>query len=194
VQFSLFGAEAAEPLISDLDGLVLCGGEWVRSEHGTAASLSVLVGDRWRSQALVDEFERRGLGCEVRTAPGALISIRTGFSGALIGQAERWRTGSVGRVPLERGLTASGLRLWTIAAGRRDEHGFLLGVDDDSGELHRMAGAQLARLGIASVAVGLRGGPGWRVTSMKRLRRLAELVGQGPDGAGWDWPTTDVPA
>ncbi|MCW2524569.1 MAG: hypothetical protein JWO63_2904, partial [Frankiales bacterium] len=53
------------------------------------------------------------------------------------------------------------------------------------------AGAQLARLSVAAVGVGVgvRPGPGWRVTSVKRLRRLAELVGEGPPGCGSDWPT-----
>ena len=31
MQFSLFGAAAIEPSRADLDGLVLAGGQWVRS-------------------------------------------------------------------------------------------------------------------------------------------------------------------
>ena len=43
--------------------------------------------------------------------------------------------------------------------------------------VHLAGGAQLARLGLAAVSIGVRGGPGWRVTSVKRIRRLAELLG-----------------
>jgi hypothetical protein len=85
-------------------------------------------------------------------------------------------------------LSASGLRLWAIATGRSDESGYLLGVADPDGELHRAAGSQLAKLGVAAVDVGVRGGPGWRITSAKRLRRFAELIGEAPEGAGTDWP------
>ncbi|MBE7190261.1 MAG: hypothetical protein INR67_18375, partial [Jatrophihabitans endophyticus] len=56
----------------------------------------------------------------------------------------------------------------------------------------QVAGAALARLGVAAVSLARsrsgRGGPGWRVTSGRRLRRLVELVGPPPPGAGDDWP------
>jgi hypothetical protein len=54
--------------------------------------------------------------------------------------------------------------------------------------LHQAAGAQLARLGLAAVALSQRPGPGWRITSARRLRRFAELVGAAPPDAGSDWP------
>jgi hypothetical protein len=189
VQFSLFGAEAADPLIEDLDGLLLAGGDWVRTEGHSAARLSVLVADQWRAAALQDEFFDRQLASDTVDAPGGLIAVRTEISELLVPQAARWTRGASLRLPSDVALSASGLRLWAIATGRTDEAGYLLGVAEPDGEVHRAAGSQLAKLGVAAVDVGMRGGPGWRVTSAKRLRRLAELVGAAPDNAGPDWPT-----
>jgi hypothetical protein len=193
VQFSLFGAEAADPSIDDLDGLLLAGGDWVRAERDTAARLSVLVADRWRASALQSELAERGLASDTVEAPGVLIAVRTEFNADLATQAGRWTRGASLRLPVDLSLSASGLRLWAIAAGRADDAGYLLGLADSHGEMHRAAGSQLARLGVAAIDVGVRGGPGWRVTSAKRLRRLAELVGSSPAGAGPDWPTAARP-
>jgi hypothetical protein len=193
VQFSLFGAEAAEPELADLDGLLLAGGDFVRSVidgRPVAARLSVLVADQWRADALCTEFAIRGLDADTAPAPGALIAVRSEMTGVLLPDAARWTRGASLRIPSPLTLSVSGLRLWAIATGRADEGGFLLGVDDPSGDLHRAGGAQLAKLGVTAVAVGARGGPGWRVTSAKRLRRLAELLGEPPDGAGRDWPAS----
>ena len=41
MQFSLFGAAAAQPTLDDLDGVLLAGGHWVRS--GDGARLSIVV-------------------------------------------------------------------------------------------------------------------------------------------------------
>jgi hypothetical protein len=188
VQFSLFGAEAADPVIDDLDGLLLAGGDWVRTERASAARLSVLVADSWRVDALIAELSARSLASDTADAPGGLTAVRTEITGGLIAHAARWTRGASLRLPADLALSASGLRLWAIATGRSDEHGYLLGVGEPDGELHRAAGSQLAKLGVAAVAVGVRGGPGWRVTSAKRLRRLAELVGEGPAGSDQNWP------
>lgn len=188
MQFSLFGAEAAEPQLVDLDGLLLAGGDWVRSERDSVARLSVLVTDGWRADALRAELAARALDSDTAPAPGGLIAVRTELTDRLAGQAGRWTRGASLRLPADLALSPSGLRLWAIAGGRRDEAGYLLPVAEPDGQLQRTAGAQLARLGVAAVAVGVRGGPGWRVTSVKRLRRLGELVGSPPDGSGHDWP------
>ena len=50
--------------------------------------------------------------------------------------------------------------------------------------MHRAGGAQLAAVGLAAVSIGDRGGPGWRITGIKRVRRLAELLGEPPIDAG----------
>jgi hypothetical protein len=206
-QFSLFGAEAAAPTLDDLDGLLLAGAQWVRS--GDGARLSVLVADRWRARALDAAFRERGVaadgavdGTANGTANGTADGIkevgsrfaaRTGFTPGLLPAASRWTRGARLGVPSGFQLGAGGLRLWTIAAGRRDDAGYLLGTpaaDPVSADtaLHQAAGAQLAHLGVAAVALTQRPGPGWRITSARRLRRFAELVGAAPPGAEADWP------
>lgn len=186
-QFSLFGAAAAEPSIEDVAGVLLAGGQWVRI--GGTARLSILVRDRWRADALAAEFAQRGLH-----APDAVVaadeswSVRTGFTAGLGEQAARWLRGAREAPPAELSLTPSGLRLWAIGTGRQDGPGYLLGTARAETAVHLAAGAQLARLGLAAVAIGGRGASGWRITSARRLRRLAELVGAAPDAAGPDWP------
>lgn len=188
MQFSLFGAEAADPQLTDLDGLLLAGGDWLRGEGMAAARLSVLVADAWRAEALIDEFEARGLTADTAEAPGNLIAVRSGVDPVLASAAARWTRGASLRVPSDLLLSASALRLWAVASGRRDDAGYLLRMAEPDDELHRAGGSQLSRLGVAAVDIGVRGGPGWRVTSARRLRRLAELVGHAPHGAGADWP------
>jgi len=191
VQFSLFGAEAADPLVEDLDGVLLAGGDWVRTDGDAAARLSVLVAERWRAEALRSEFADRDLTSDTVEAPGELIAVRTEITARLGPQARRWTRGAVLRPPADLALSASGLRLWAIAGGRTEEGGYLLRMFDPDYPLHRAAGAQLARLGVTAVEVGGRVGTGWRVTSVKRLRRLAELIGAPPPGCGRDWPRAD---
>lgn len=188
MQFSLFGAEAADPTLEDLDGLLLAGGAWVRGDAGTAR-LSVLVAQRWRADALCAEFTARSLASDTAPAPGELIAVRTEFTDVLTPHAARWTVGASLRAPVQLNLTASGLRLWALAAGKVDDAGYLLLMDTADAALHRRAGGELARLGVAAVDVGVRIGPGWRVTSAKRLRRLAELVGEPPPGSSGDWPS-----
>jgi hypothetical protein len=189
-QFSLFGAEAAAPSLDDLDGLLLAGGHWARSPHG--ARLSIVVPDRWRADALATAFAERDVAAQdaiVSAANG--LGVRTAFADLLAPYAARWIRGANLGPPVDFRLTAGGLRLWALAAGRRDDVGYLLATPAPDDVLHRSAGAQLARLGVAAVSLTQRGGPGWRVTSHKRLRRLAELLGPPPAGAAADWCDAD---
>lgn len=190
-QFSLFGAEAAAPALEDLDGLLLAGGQWVRS--GAGARLSIVVADRWRADALAAAFAERDLvhddaGNDTVRANDAKWAVRTAFRTELVAQAARWTRGARQGVPPGFQLGAGGLRLWAIAAGRRDGAGYLLATVEPDDPMHRVAGAQLARLGVTAIALSQRPGPGWRITSTRRLRRFAELIGVRPDGAGDDWP------
>jgi len=187
MQFSLFGAAAAPPTLDDLDGVLLGGGHWVRS--GDGARLSVVVADQWRAAALAEAFADRGVGAADAIGPAETgRTVRTAFSPALVPYSARWVHGAVQLPPTGFQLTAGGLRLWAIAVGRPDDVGYLLATAEVDDETHRAAGAQLARLGIAAVSIGLRGGPGWRVTSVKRLRRLIELLGEPPPGGDAMWP------
>jgi hypothetical protein len=189
MQFSLFGAAVAEPTLGDLDGVLLAGGHWVRS--GGSARLSVVVAGRWRADALTAAFQERGVGepaQPVVPAEGGL-GVRTAFEAALLPHAVRWTRGANEGLPAGLLLSPGGLRLWCIAGGRADDAGYLLGTDEPDDATHRAAGAQLSRLGLAAVSLTRRaGGPGWRITSARRRRRLAELVGDAPDGAAGDWP------
>ena len=146
-----------------------------------------------RADALAEEFALRGVAAE--PAEDAIVpaeggfGVRTAFARGLEPHAARWTRGANEGPPPDFELTPSGLRLWVLATGRRDEAGFLLATPEPDDAVHRAGGAQLARLGVAAVSIAQRGGPGWRVTSLKRTRRLAELVGAAPQGAGDDWPT-----
>lgn len=188
MQFSLFGAAVAEPTLDDLDGVLLAGGHWLRIAGG--ARLSAVVADRWRADALHEAFTDRDVAepdDPVVRAEGG-FAARTAVTGRLTAASVRWTRGANEAPPVGLVLRPGGLRLWTIAAGRADDAGFLLGTAQPDDTLHLAAGAQLSRLGLAAVSLTQRaGGPGWRITSAKRLRRLGELLGEPPPGA--DWPS-----
>src|SRR5947208_1949952 len=80
------------------------------------------------------------------------------------------------------------------AASPGDDVGYWLATSEPADQIHRVAGAQLARLGVAAVSLAQRGGPGWRVTSARRLRRLVELLGTPPPGGEPDWPEPASPS
>lgn len=186
-QFSLFGAAAANPALDDLDGVLLAGGRWVRS--GSTARLSVVVAERWRADALVEAFAALGVaGADAVVEAEGGLGVRTGFVAELAASAVRWTHGANEGPPADFVLSPGGLRLWAVAAGRGDDLGYLLATAAPDDPVHMVGGAQLSRLGVAAVSIGPRGGPGWRVTSAKRLRRLVELLGDAPAGAAGDWP------
>lgn len=188
-QFSLFGAAVAQPSLEDLDGVLLAGGHWVRSADG--ARLSVVVAERWRADALATEFTLRGVGTLDAIVPAeGGFGVRTAFTAALVHGAQRWTRGANQGPPREFVLSAGGLRLWAMTAGRPDDAGYLLGTAEPDDTVHIVGGAQLSRLGVAAVSISHRGGPGWRITSAKRIRRLVELLGPAPEAAADDWPAT----
>jgi len=186
-QFSLFGAAAVEPTVADLGGLLLAGGHWVRG--GAGARLSIVVSARWRAEALAAEFaQRRVADPDNAVAPAEDgWTARTGFSPELLPAAGRWSRGANEAPPPDFALTPGGLRLWVLATGRPTESGYLLGTARPDDSRHLTAGAQLSRYGLAAVSVA-RGGPGWRITSARRVRRLCELLGAPPPGGEQDWP------
>lgn len=218
MQFSLFGAEAAVPVLADLDGVLLGGGHWLAA--GERARLSVVVADPWRVDALRDAFMSLGVADLEPLAPGVgplapdvgplaphvgpraphvgprvpgdVLVARTAMTERLRAIELRWRRGANEAPPAGLMLGAAGLRLWAVTAGCADEAGYVLRTPPGGGQIHRVAGALLARTGIAAVELGTRGGPGWRVTSARRLRRLAELVGSPPPGAEADWPRVEA--
>jgi hypothetical protein len=186
-QFSLFGAAVAEPTLDDLGGILLGGGHWVRSAAG--ARLSVVVADRWRADALAFAYQARGVDCADAVVPAeGGYAARTAFSPNLVAMAAQWTRGANEGPPAQFTLTPGGLRLWAITSGQPDDVGYLLATSEPDDATHLVGGAQLSRLGLAAVSISARGRPGWRVTSLKRIRRLVELLGEPPAGAQPSWP------
>jgi hypothetical protein len=76
------------------------------------------------------------------------------------------------------------LRCWTLAGGRPDESGFVLGLDRHAPDTYEPLGSACARAGLAGTLIGIRsGGPGLRVVGHRRSTRLVELLGTPPPEA-----------
>lgn len=93
-------------------------------------------------------------------------------------------------VPAGLALDGAAIRLWALAAGRWSEGGYLLALDPHAPDTFEPLGGALARCGLAATMLGVRGGgPGLRVSGLRRLNRLAELVGAPPvEPAQGQWP------
>lgn len=190
-QMSLFEADGAEPAVEDLDGLLFGPGHVV-NRSGTAR-VSVLTADAWRAEALVTAFGARGLGGEYNVSRdvdhGLQFVARTDFTSELAPLARRWSPAAVRKSsPIK--LTAAALRMWVIAAGRPTDSGYLLPLAGSEEVRWSVSGSALASLGVASALIGVRRGePAYRISSHKRLARLAVLVGAPPANAPVsDWP------
>lgn len=199
-QLSFFSAEACVPEITDLAG-VLCAGGQIASFAATAARLSIVVDESWRAEVLAGEFGLRGVDAEVARSDGGHALIRTAFRADLIPLATAWTGGAVKAVPADLRLYGPALRLWVLAGGRRADSGggFLLGLDPRAPDTHGPLSHAVGHLGLlpparAGALVGARaGGPAVRISGTKRLRRLAELVGEPPVGAETTWPNSRLP-
>jgi hypothetical protein len=183
-QLSFFSAEARQPRISDLAG-ILCGpGQAVGFGRGTAARLSVVVDAEWRARSLVAACAERGVAAELGRSDEGRPLVRTAFRADLTGLAAQWLRGAVKAVPPELVPDGSTLRIWALTAGSAEPTGYRLGLDPHAPGTHAPLTAALARCGLPAKPVGPRaGGPALRVTGRRRLARLAELVGPMPDGA-----------
>lgn len=189
-QLSFFSAEARQPRVADLAGL-LCGpGQAVGFGRGTAARLSVVVADIWRAKSLVTACAERGVEAELARSEEGHPLVRTAFRADLTELARLWLHGAVKSVPSGFAPDGPALRIWVLVAGRPDAGGYFLGLDPHAPETHPPLGEALERAGLPAKLVGPRGGgPALRVTGRRRIERLAELVGPTPEGAtGWAWP------
>lgn len=193
VQLSFFAADAEPASLADLEGLLAGPAQVVRA--GETARVSVVLptpsdAPGWRAQALLQEFAERDLGGELTATVDDLAAVRTDFRPELLPLTAAWARGAMKAPPAGFVLDGSRLRLWAIAAGRCDDYGYLftLGESDEAG--WSATGAALAAAGVPATLVGPRaGGPAYRVTGQRRLRRLRELVGEPPEGATErDWP------
>jgi hypothetical protein len=187
-QLSFFTAGTQPPAVADMEGALLGMAQLVRL--GGTARLSVLVDERWRAGALLAAYEARGLRGDTASALEGLIAVRTAFTRGLLPIAEQWVRGAVKAVPPRWSLDGSRLRMWVIAAGRLDEHGFLLRLGQSDTAVWEPAGAALAAIGLPATFVGARpAGPAYRLVGRRRLARLREYVGEPPPGVPPDgWP------
>lgn len=102
-QLALFGDEAADLEIADLEGLLVAGAALV--QRGAEARLSIVVSEQWRAITIVEAFDLRGLpGEEVQTFD-AQFAVRTPFHRSLMPLASRWSRGSSKLPPPDWRLT-----------------------------------------------------------------------------------------
>lgn len=186
-QLSFYSAAARAARPDDVEGL-LCGpGQIVR--QGPLARVSVVV-DAHRAESLATELRATGLAADIAPAPGGRPSVRTAFDPVLVAVADAWSGAGGKRAPA--GLTLDGprLRLWALAAGGQQPGGYLLALGQHDDAVWPAVGAALAAAGLAALFVGPRAdGPGYRITGVRRMERLRELVGDRPDGVSSDgWP------
>ncbi|MFG1776666.1 hypothetical protein ACGFIR_03250 [Micromonospora sp. NPDC049051] len=188
-QLTFFGAEAADPSLADLAGLLAGPGEVVRM--GGTARLSVVVDAAWRVHVLVAELALRGVAATWEATADGRHAVRTSYARTLKPLAVAWLRGSGKRPPDGFHLNGRRLRLWLAAAGAPEASGFLLrlGVADE--ECWAPVGGALDAVGVAGALLGPgEGGPAYRITGRRPLTRLAELVGDPPPAApAADWPT-----
>ncbi|WP_433536668.1 hypothetical protein ACQPZK_02115 [Micromonospora sp. CA-249363] len=188
-QLVFFGADAADPSVADLAGLLAGPGEVVRM--GGTARLAVRVDAAWRVHVLVAELALRGLAASWEPTEDQRHAVRTSYTRLLKPLAVAWLDGPTKRPPAAFHLTGRRLRLWLAAAGTPEPPtGFLLRLGADDQRSWDAVGAALAAAGLAGTLLGPEeGGPAYRITGRRRLARLAELVGPPPPATPPDaWP------
>lgn len=194
-QLSFFSAAAREPRAVDLDGLLAGGGQVVR--RGPTARISVVLADRRRLPAIVDEMERVGVVAETGPAapengPEAVV-VRTPWLAELRPVADAWTRGALKLPPPEWQLDGPRLRWWCLAAGAAGAQMYTLALGPHDERAWPAVGAALAAAGVPGLLVGPRAdGPAYRIVGRRRLARLRELVGDPPRrGSAVDWPADD---
>lgn len=187
-QLSLFSADVAEASLADLAGL-LCGpGQIVRFGTGDTARLSIVLGDPDRAPAVVKACGEAGVEMSAVTTETGATALRTAFRRDLVALAAEWTRGAAKAVPSGMQLDGAVLRMWALAGGCPDERGgHLLALDTHAPQTHLPLVAALTRLGLPPARVGR--GAALRISGVRRVQRLVELVGPAP--AGLDatrWP------
>ncbi|MFG3703377.1 hypothetical protein ACGF7U_01360 [Micromonospora sp. NPDC047670] len=181
-QLPFFAADAADPSLADLAGLLAGPGEVVRM--GGTARLSVVVDAAWRVHVLVAELALRGVAATWEATADGRHAVRTSYARTLKPLAAAWLRGSAKRPPAGFHLNGRRLRLWLAAAGAAEPPGFLLRLGAVDEECWEPVGGALAAVGLSGALLGpAEGGPAYRITGRRRLARLAELVGDPPPAA-----------
>ena len=188
-QLSFFSAGARPAGVDDLEGL-LCGpGQVVRQNDG--ARVSVIVREEWRVAALVAGLAALQLdgGTGGAHEEGGIV-VQTAFDPRLVPLAVRWSGGGAKRAPLDLVLDGPRLRWWALAAGHQDPQGYVLRLGAQDEDVWPAVGAALVRAGLPAAQIGPRAdGPAYRVTGIRRLTRLRELLGDVPaDFPDAAWP------
>jgi hypothetical protein len=187
-QPSLFGVVATAPTAADLAGLLVAPGALRRM--GGTAQVSIEVDAAWRVHALLAELAVRELPGTWEAA-GVGYLVRTAFTTRLVPLAGAWEHGP----PAGLHLNGPALRLWVAAAGTGSPDGYLLRLGAAEDPDRPAVGAALSAAGLSAALVlpgtaGVAGAPAYRITSRRRLARLAELVGDPPPAAPAEaWPT-----
>ncbi|KQS00203.1 hypothetical protein ASG12_04465 [Williamsia sp. Leaf354] len=189
-QLSFFSAETDEPSLEDLSGLFAAHGQSSFSPAGSR--VSIVVDAQWRADALVEDIELCGVRAHPAVSDEGSPMARTETSKSLDALTRSWVKGAVKTMPADWVPSPRALRLWAIAAGRREEDRYLLGLDPHAPETHSPLATALMRAGIAPTLVGTRGhSPALRIAGRRRLSRLLENIGAPPghlDAVGF-WPT-----
>ena len=142
-------------------------------EHGPEGAL--------HKEAEADEADENDVGTPA-AEPRPRFEVLTAYSSRLNGLARGWPEAAA-----QLFLSGPRLRLWVAAAGVPVPGGYALGLDPVK---------DLAAIDAALVRVGLAGRPSddgchYVIAGKRRLRRLAELVGERPDAAPeLVWPFT----
>jgi len=105
---------------------------------------------------------------------GPSFEVRTAYSSRLNGLARAWPAAAD-----QLFLNGPRLRLWVAAAGEPHPGGYALGMDPEKD--HAIADAALVRAGLAGLVSD--DGRYYLILGRKRMRRLAELVGERPEAA-----------
>ena len=189
---SFLAADSGPPSIDDVDGLLAGPAHTVR--RSGAARFSLIVIERWRADALVEELAKVEVTANVTAGEQGAWVVRTAFVPELAQVAEQWSTGSAKRPPARWQLTGARLRWWTLGAGHPDPPGYALGLGAGDEQAWPAIGSALAAAALPAVLVGARGrAPAYRVVGQRRLHRLAELVGDPPAGVPVEaWPAASA--
>lgn len=198
-QLSFFAAENERPAPADLSGLLAGPGQCVLS--GGRARISVVVDELWRAEAIAELMAEcalpdRRIATEIGRSEEGRPLVRTEPAPELCALGRSWVKGAAKTVPDGWTPSSRAQRAWALAAGRSvdDDKGgglYLLGLDPHAPDTHQPLAGALARVGIAAVMIGPRGGgPALRITGRRRLARLAENIGERPAGAPVEgsWP------
>ena len=208
-QLSFYSADAHPRAVTDLEGVLCAQGQVLRFGRGSTARLGITLGTAatpeadpehaddpehpddpepdplvaWRAHALRCAFHTRGVDAEVRPEPDGTVGVRSAFRADLVALARRWGGGTKA-VPADLELDGPRLRLWVLAAGRRDRRAYVLGLDPLAPSTHEPLRAAAARAGLDTTldptTDPAADAPVLRLTGVRRLRRLAELVGDPP--------------